>query len=74
MAVVPRIVNSEATSYYIVLGLMLIQGCGIAFLQSALYGVAGISMKLTNMLMIGIALGSVLMNLIRIVLLATVTD
>ena len=48
---------------------MIIQGCAIAFLQSALYGMAGVSMLLTNRLMVGIGIGSVSMNLIRMLFL-----
>lgn len=51
---------------------MLMQGCAIAFLQSALYGIAGVSMKLTNKLMVGIGMGGVSMNVIRIVCMSTV--
>ena len=69
VAFVPVFVSNENNCYFITLGLMIIQGCAIAFLQSALYSIAGISTILTNRLMIGIGMGSVLMNFIRMLFL-----
>ena len=46
----------------------------IAFLQTSLYGLAGVSMKLTGLLMIGIGLSGVIMNVLRLILLATITS
>lgn len=69
IAFVPVIVSNEKYCYFITLGLMIIQGCSIAFLQSSLYGIAGVSTILTNRLMIGIGMGSVLMNFIRMLFL-----
>lgn len=50
---------------------MIAQGCAIAFLQSSLYGIAGVSVKLTNKLMVGIGLGGVTMNVLRIICMVT---
>lgn len=69
VAFIPAVISNENNCYFITLGLMIIQGCSIAFLQSALYGIAGISTVLTNRLMIGIGMGSVLMNFIRMLFL-----
>ena len=72
IAVVPQLSMSEDAGYYSTLGLMVLQGTGIAFLQSSLYGLAGVSQKLTNNLMLGIGVGNVAVNLIRIMFMATV--
>ncbi len=69
IAVVPVVVKDQKLCYYVTLFLMIIQGCAIAFLQSVLYGIAGISMILTNRLMVGIGIGSVSMNLLRMLFL-----
>jgi hypothetical protein len=73
LAAIPVVIKDESTCYAFVLGLMLWQGCNIAFLQSALYGIAGVSHKLTNNLMVGIGMGGVSLNLLRIILKASVS-
>lgn len=72
MAIIPIIVTKESVCNNIMLALMIIQGTTFAFLQNALYGVAGVSMHLTNNLMLGVGIGAVAMNVIRIIFKASV--
>ena len=74
MAVIPQAIRDESVSYHLMLLLMFVQGCAIAFLQSALYGLAGVSQALNNNLMVGIGIGSVLMNGIRMIFMASFAD
>lgn len=56
------------------LTLSVLFGCSYAILQASLYGTAGPNAGLTNKLMLGIGLSGLLINGIRMIFLAAVTN
>jgi hypothetical protein len=74
ITIVPHVVHEESICYRIMLALMFFQGCNVAFMQSALYGIGGVSHKFTNNLMVGVAVGGVSTNLVRIIMKACVKN
>ena len=71
-AVIPQVIENEHLSFYLMLFIVFLFGCMIAFLQTSCYGVAGVSMKLTTMLMVGVGISSISMNVLRIIFLVSV--
>lgn len=74
ITVMPTLVKDENIGFRIMLGLMFFQGSGVAFMQSALYGIGGVSHKFTNNLMVGVAVGGVCTNLVRIIMKVSVKN
>eukprot|EP00347_Sterkiella_histriomuscorum_P021950 403332207 len=73
-AIIPQVIDDEDTSYAIMMVMTFIFGSMIAFLQTSCYGVAGVSMKLTTMLMVGVGISSISMNVLRMIFLALVSN
>jgi hypothetical protein len=74
LALVPTQINNEKTAYLWTLILCVIFGCSYAVLQATLYGVAGPNAGLTNKLMLGIGLSGLIVNAIRMIFLASITN
>ena len=74
IVIVSLSVDDESSSYWIVLTLSFLFGSCYAVLQAALYGLAGPSFVLMNNLNLGLGLGGLLVNVLRIIVLATVKN
>ena len=64
----------ESNAYWAVLTLCFLFGSCYAIMQAALYGLAGPSMALMNNLNLGIGMSGLTVNVIRIIVLATVKN
>ena len=71
LVLVPICITDEATAYWIVIMLSILFGSAYAILQAALYGLAGPNAKLLNKLNLGIGISGLSVNLLRILVLAT---
>lgn len=74
LAVLPLYIADEATAYYSVLSLAVVYGCSYALLQATLYGTAGPNAGLTNKLNLGIGASGLMINVVRMIFLAAVTN
>lgn len=74
LVIVPIEISDEKTSYTIVLVLSAMFGISYAFLQSGLYGVAGPCPAQTNSLTVGLGISALLLNLMRVIVLASTDD
>lgn len=74
LALLPIQIQDQATGYYVTLAISVLFGCSYAVLQATLYQVAGPNAGLTNKLMLGIGLSGFLINAIRMIFLALVTN
>lgn len=72
LVLVPICVTDEATAYWLVITLSLLFGSAYAVLQAALYGLAGPVASLINNLNLGIGISGLSVNLLRMVVLASV--
>ena len=72
-ALVPTLVADEATAYWAIISLAVLLGACMAILQSALYGSAGPSAELTNMINLGMGVSGLSINCFRIADLATLS-
>jgi len=72
LVLVPICITDEATAYWIVIMLSFLFGSAYAILQAALYGLAGPNAQLLNKLNLGIGISGLSINLLRILVLATV--
>jgi len=66
--------QNESTAYWIVIGLAILFGSSIALLQGVLYGIAGPCAALTNNLMLGVGISGMVVNLLRMVFLASMPN
>lgn len=74
LVLVPLWVSDESTAYWLVIMLSLIFGSAYALLQAALYGLAGPSAELLNNLNLGIGISGLSVNMLRIVVLASISS
>ena len=74
LVLVPLWVSDESTAYWLVIMLSLLFGSAYAVLQAALYGLAGPSAELMNNLNLGIGISGLSVNLLRIIVLASIDD
>ena len=72
LVLIPLTVSDEATAYWLVITLSLLFGSVYAILQAALYGLAGPALPLLNNLNLGIGISGLSVNLLRILVLATI--
>ena len=74
LALVPTLITNESNAYIGTLVLCVIFGSCYATLQATLYSVAGPNAGLTNKLMLGIGLSGFLVNVMRMIFLASITN
>jgi hypothetical protein len=74
LAVLPLYIQDETTAYYSVLMLSVVYGTSYAVLQATLYGTAGPNAGLTNKLNLGIGASGFMINAVRMIFLAAVTN
>lgn len=74
LALLPLQIQNQAAGYYSVLSISALFGTSYAVLQATLYQIAGPSANLTNALMLGIGLSSLIVNAVRMVFLAAVPN
>ena len=72
LVLVPLCLSDESTAYWIVMSLSVLFGTAYAVLQAALYGLAGPTQELLNSLNLGLGFSGLSVNLLRIVVLASV--
>ena len=72
LVLIPLCITDEATAYWTVIMLSVLFGTAYAILQAALYGLAGPNAQLLNNLNLGIGISGLSVNLLRILVLATV--
>ena len=70
----PLVVQDQFKAYWTVIGLDIAFGCAYALLQAALYGTAGPAPALTANLMVGLGVSGLGINIIRMILLASVKN
>ena len=74
IAIVPKIIHDEATAYWAVISIAVGIGICMATLQASLYGAAGPSADLTNIVTLGMGVSGLAINTARIFFLAFVPD
>ena len=74
IALIPNFISNEAVAYWIVIGIAVVIGICMATLQATLYGAAGPSAELTNLLTLGMGVSGLSINTARIFFLAFVSD
>ena len=74
LALLPLQISNQTTGYYSILGISALFGTSYAVLQATLYQIAGPSAELTNALMLGIGVSSLVVNAVRMVFLAAVPN
>ena len=74
LALLPLQISNQTTGYYSILGVSALFGTSYAVLQATLYQIAGPSAELTNALMLGIGVSSLVVNAVRMVFLAAVPN
>ena len=72
LVLVPICVKDESVGYSIVIALSVLFGSAYAVLQAALYGLAGPTEGLLNALNLGLGFSGLSVNLLRIIVLASV--
>ena len=72
LVLVPICISDESSAYWIVIALSVLFGSAYAVLQAALYGLAGPTMALLNSMNLGLGFSGLSVNLLRIVVLASV--
>ena len=72
LVLVPLCLSDESTAYWIVIALSVLFGTAYAVLQAALYGLAGPTQVLLNSLNLGLGFSGLSVNLLRIIVLASV--
>ena len=72
LVLVPLCIADEATAYWTVIALSVLFGSAYALLQAALYGLAGPVAALINNLNLGIGISGLSVNVLRILVLASV--
>ena len=70
----PICISDQSTGYWVVIALSVLFGSVYAVLQASLYGLAGPAVVLLNNLNLGIGLSGMSINLVRIVLVASVSS
>lgn len=74
LVIVPLAISDQSKAYWTVIGLDIAFGCAYALLQAALYGTAGPAPALTANLMVGLGVSGLGINIIRMILLASVSN